>query len=421
MKKLNEASLKTGDIILTTTTSAISKAIRMATQSDISHAMIYVQSHSVIDATAEGVQSRNTQRLLFEDDCSVYVLRQRDDLSDEQCRSICAFVRARIGAQYSTREAMQTALGGGQEWTSKQFCSRLVAQAYASAGIGLVNDPNFCSPAEIKSSSSLIEVQGAIVAVAAYEAARWEGRQGVPQIMRSAINFVLDGARAKDKDIQSFDDLNRHLVQHPEDDEYICELLAASGYLTVWKVNQANNPWQYDLDLMSAFSASEPAVEEYCWSVLSDEAAGPNRYFVNRGGYLLLSRQFGLRTFELMMELYDHLSSLHRTHVEVATKWLQANGLLVPASERVLRPHSPEWFAALEMWNPAQAAMTKLAIETAGSLDVCSICGDDPASDYRLADEYRPPGGVDTLRLCDDCLDIRRNSGEPFVALRKDP
>jgi hypothetical protein len=40
--------------------------------SDISHAMIYVEDRSVIDATAESVQARNTQRLLFEDECAVH-------------------------------------------------------------------------------------------------------------------------------------------------------------------------------------------------------------------------------------------------------------------------------------------------------------------------------------------------------------
>ena len=83
MKKLDEASLKVSDIILTTTTAAVSKAIRLATRSDISHAMVYVQDHSVIDATGEGVQARNTQRLFFEDDCFVYALRLRAGLTEE--------------------------------------------------------------------------------------------------------------------------------------------------------------------------------------------------------------------------------------------------------------------------------------------------------------------------------------------------
>ena len=42
--------------------------------------MIYVQDHSVIDATAEGVQARDTQRLFFEDECAIHVLRPRSDL-----------------------------------------------------------------------------------------------------------------------------------------------------------------------------------------------------------------------------------------------------------------------------------------------------------------------------------------------------
>ena len=51
MKKLNELALQIGDIVLTTTTDLLSKSIRKVTGSDISHALVYVESHSVIDAT----------------------------------------------------------------------------------------------------------------------------------------------------------------------------------------------------------------------------------------------------------------------------------------------------------------------------------------------------------------------------------
>jgi len=98
MKRLDETVLKVGDVVLTTTTAAVSKTTRTATRSDISHAMIYVEDRSVIDATAEGVQARNTQRLFFEDGCAVHVLRLRDGLTAEQARGICAFVRGRGGS-----------------------------------------------------------------------------------------------------------------------------------------------------------------------------------------------------------------------------------------------------------------------------------------------------------------------------------
>ena len=49
-------------------------------------------------------------------------------------------------------------------------------------------------------------------------------------------------------------------------------------------------------------------------------------------------------------------------------------------------PHSQEWFAALQKFNPQQAAMTSKIIELAGRLDVCSICGDEQSIVYTLND-----------------------------------
>ncbi|WP_200874407.1 C40 family peptidase [Ferrovum myxofaciens] len=46
--KLNTAALEPGDIVFTTTSSALSKIIRVTTRSDISHAMVCVQYGSVI-------------------------------------------------------------------------------------------------------------------------------------------------------------------------------------------------------------------------------------------------------------------------------------------------------------------------------------------------------------------------------------
>lgn len=81
-----------------------------------------------------------------------------------------------------------------------------------------------------------------------------------------------------------------------------------------------------------------------------------------------------------------------------------------------LKPHSPEWFAALRRANPIQAEQTKQILSLAGRDDVCSICGDDLAKDYKLASDQMTPNYIATLRLCDDCLKIRRNMyGENFV------
>lgn len=418
LKRLNDAVLDPGDIVLTTTTAAVSKAIRIATRSDISHAMVYVEDRSVIDATGEGVHARNTQRLFFEEECSIHVLRLRARISDKQLTAVRTYMRGHIGTQYSTKEAMQTVLGGARQWSTKQFCSRLVAQSFSSAGIQLVTDPNFCSPAELRDSPLLVSVPAATVLVTAEEAAWWEGNEDIPQRMRDAINAVLDGAREKYSDIQTFDDLHRHLVSHPEHDDDFCRLLETSGYLSIWKIEREKNRWQYDLALMSAAPADQ--IDDYCLRVLENEEDGPNRYIVNRAGYLLFSRQYDLQFFRLMTALYEQLAALHHQRVEVAAKWLEVNGRLVRPAPLHLTPHTHEWFAALEQWDPPKAMMTRKIIEITGRMDVCSICGDDPASDYYLEGEHRPTSGADTLRLCDDCVWIRRASGEPFIPLSED-
>ena len=414
-KRLDDAVLYPGDIVLTTTTAAISKMIRVATRSDISHAMVYVENCSVIDATGEGVHARNTQRIFFEEECAIHVLRLRSGISAAELSAVVTYMRGHIGTQYSAREAVLAGLGGARQWSTRQFCSRLVAQAFASAGIHLVADPNFCSPTDIKASQLLIAVPNATKPVTALDVLAWQETDDVPQRMRLAINAVLNGAREKDPRIQTFDDLHRHLVDNPEHDAHFCRLLESSGYLSVWQIERNMNPWQYDLALMNAVPDAD--VEGYCWKTLNNENAGSHRFIINRGAYTLLSRVNGLEFFRVMADLYEMLAVLHRQRVEVAAKWLETRGRIELTPSPALVPHTDEWFAALSQWNPAQAMMTRMVLRTAGRPDVCSVCGDDPARDYRLDEEYRPPSGVDTLRLCDDCLRIRRAGDEPFVPI----
>lgn len=414
MKRINDAVLRPGDIVLTTSTAKVSKGIRLATGGDISHAMVCVEGYSVIDATAEGVQARNTQRLVYDDVHPIHVLRLRGGLSKQELDAVLMFMRGHIGTQYSKTEAMKTALKGPRKPTKKQFCSRLVAQAFSHAGIELVSDANFCSPRELKDSSFLVPVPESTIPVTAEEMALRDERLDSTQIMRDAINAVLNGARKLNPAIQTFDDLDHHLIEHPEDDEAMSRVLTESGYLVLWKIEQTKNPWLYDLDLMSDGPTDQ--ISAYCRSVVADEDT-PNRYIINRAGYRLYAHHHELLYFKLKAELYDILAALHHQRVKVAKAWLHTNGYAVPAEGPLLVPHSPEWFAALEQWDPPQAMMTRYIVETEGSVAVCSVCGDEPAADYALVEDERPLGGPGTLRLCGDCLRIRRAGGERYLPL----
>ena len=67
-------------------------------------------------------------------------------------------------------------------------------------------------------------------------------------------------------------------------------------------------------------------------------------------------------------------------------------------------PHTPEWFRAMQAFDPVKAEIAKDVIATAGRMDICSICGDSPADDYQIIDRYMPSNAVATIRMCDDCL-----------------
>ena len=81
-----------------------------------------------------------------------------------------------------------------------------------------------------------------------------------------------------------------------------------------------------------------------------------------------------------------------------------------------LIPHSKEWFAAFAGMDPQQAAATKKIVKAAGAENVCSLCGDRPASDYEVADKWFDPDTPVTYRLCEDCLStLATNEGERLV------
>lgn len=75
-----------------------------------------------------------------------------------------------------------------------------------------------------------------------------------------------------------------------------------------------------------------------------------------------------------------------------------------------LKPHTAEWFKVLDTVNPLQAAHTKHILSLADSDAVCSICGDESNRDYKLVSEQAAHSPVLTMRLCNDCLDIRRTT-----------
>lgn len=415
LRRLDPAKLRPGDIVLTSDHSRVSLAIQTFTRSDISHAMIYVESHSIIDANSEGVHARNTQRLHFPVDCALYVLTPKVPLTPAEVEAICTFARSTVGSQYATLEAIQAVSPIRARAGRRQFCSRLVAQAYAFAGRPLASRPDFVSPGDLLRSRALRRVAEATIELSSEEAEAWAEHPDLTQLMRNTTNTVLGGARRLEPRIQTFDDLDAFLVGHPERDVDVLALYEASGYLDVWKADLAQNGWRYDLELMADAAARRPVeIEAYCRDTVVNQAGTCDRYARNLMGYETYLARHGLKTFARLRDLYATLAGLDSLRTSVARAWLARCDGEGAGQFGKAPPHSEAWFQALEHRNPRQASLAREVVRRAGRPDVCTICGDDSAADLRLVEQGVPEPERLTLKLCNDCRTIRTAAGETF-------
>lgn len=416
LMRLRTELLQPGDIVLTTTREPISRLIKKVTDADISHAMVCVAGSSVIDSTSEGVQARNILRFLFHKDCAVHVLRPKVPLLTEQVSTIVDYARSKIGTRYTMVGAAQSVLGFGKV-RRRQFCSRLVAQAYRAAGVPLTEDADYSHPAELLRSELLLEVPDVACEASDGYVRAAEDTDDLSQRMRTVINDFLNAVRLLDSSVEDFNHVHDYLLKNPRQDDAVCAALAASGYLDVWKEELEGSPW-YSIENLRNYPREQADV--YAAQLLADEDLGPNRFIVNRGGYVALSTHAPLSFFAVMKDLYERLAALHAVRVEVASTYLVERGLLEPKVKLPPRPHTSEWFDALRRWDPSQAAMTEMTLKAVGTTEACTVCGDDPASDYRQPDDGAT-GGPGSWRLCDDCLKIRRSlHGEMLMPWPRD-
>lgn len=239
------SELEKGDILLTSENSATSKVVRKSTGSDFSHAILYVGSGSYIHSDANGVHSGNLQRLLFDAAQSVTVLRVKCD--QETVKQACIFARSKIGTTYSVKSAVNAKLKASKkENENRQFCSRLVAQAYEYAGVKLVDAASFCTPQEILESQSIQEVPRK-ARKATIEEISFANSENPIEKQSYITNEILSKVReiAK-KDIQTLEQITQYIIENPVHDQKISKIYRDSGYLTMWEYETTKNAWRYD-------------------------------------------------------------------------------------------------------------------------------------------------------------------------------
>lgn len=329
MKRIDFSKLRKGDILLTTSVEKKSGVIRAFTRSDISHAMLYVANGSVMDSTGDGVHARNLQRQIYDDDCAIYAYRAKAAIDPETMDRIVAYVRSETGAPYATFEAMRSPLKWERKGGAAQFCSRLVARAYASAGFPLTDNPDFTTPADLQRSSRLESIPDVVVHVTAQEKAEREAGDSVKG-MREVTNDLLDRVRAISPAIRVLNDIHLFLLANPSFDAAIAEAYRASGFLDYWQVEMQRHPYRYDPVVMVQFyqaTSQKAELLEYCRSTVEEDVANDFAHWrVNLETYASLLSMKSLETFQLNHDLYLTLCFNHERRVKTAQILLKVYG-----------------------------------------------------------------------------------------------
>lgn len=321
---LDDSKLEIGDVILTTTSQKLSKIIKTFTHSDYSHAMIYVGGCSCIDSTGNGVQAHNTQRMLFSASEFCKVLRFKESLTNKQLDEIIYFVRSKIGTDYSVPEAIKAGMktNSNNKEPNKQFCSRLVAQAYKSGGIELVNNCDYSSPEDLNSSDKLYEIIN-VLKLATEAEIKFATEENTPlKIQEQVHNFIFQKTRKITRlDIQTFEQLNSMLIKFPVFDEPILEVLKESEYLKLWEIDLKSNPWNYDYECFKRCIPNENERKKIGEKRAISEENILTRFKTTLSTLLDAYRHQPLKSIAIQIVLYKQLIELSKQRMDV---WINA-------------------------------------------------------------------------------------------------
>lgn len=164
---ISDSALAVADIIVSTTSARVSGAIRLATSSAVSHAMVYVGSGRIIEAIGEGVTERSLGDALG--GATLGVAYRRSGLTFGQSAAIVQYVRQQVGHKYDTSGAAGAGLranpvlcivsgiaacvaahAGKLQRQDRFYCSELVLEAYRIAGVPIVAHlPGVSTPQDI--------------------------------------------------------------------------------------------------------------------------------------------------------------------------------------------------------------------------------------------------------------------------------
>jgi len=311
--------LEEGDIILTSVGELPSVGVRTATKSDYSHAMLYVGVGSYIHSDLTGVHADNLQRLLFDSPSRAAVLRLRRSDRDSVARDAIVYARRMVGTQYSRREAAGTIVQKLRSGTvNRQFCSRLVAQAFTEAGVQLVADENYCTPQDIYASDALFEVADCVREASLEESNFAKDTNPLMEQRRITNAFLQDVRTISGRDVQQHEQVAQCVLDYPQHDNAITQALQRSGYLEIWRFDVEKNPWRYDAEIFLNQAADAQDLVAIARSEIQSATEMILRFEFMLNQYDEINGKFPRRYFQVERGLYALLVDLHSKRREAA-------------------------------------------------------------------------------------------------------
>jgi len=204
--------IEVGDIFLTRSNSRVSQLVRQLTKSEFSHAVLYVGVSSCIESDGPGVQSQNLQRLIFESPSDIKILRIKNEKN--RISDAIVFARQKIGTEYSLEEAKLALLEKQKKANepNRQFCTRFVAQAYQSAGVNIVENPDYCTPEDLINSEFLVEIKEALRKATEAEIKFAKSESPLKKQQKIHNEIFKEARKISNTDIQTFEQLSKYVL-----------------------------------------------------------------------------------------------------------------------------------------------------------------------------------------------------------------
>jgi len=308
--------LEAGDIFLTAQKGIVSKGVKVFTKSDYSHAMLYVGDGSYIHSNGKGVHSGSTQRLTFNKPEYIRVLRVTSAFN---AKSVCDYARREIGKEYSVKEALKTKNKLSQKKPeNRQFCSRLVAEAFKYSGFDLVNNSHYCSPQEIDNSVHTIEVKDCIKLMTGVDIEHEKSDSPIDR-QTAVTNEILKAARNITKsDIQTLEGLTEFIISNNEFDNDISGIIENSGFLTFSDDDKNKNPWRYNSDIFVNLSAPKIEIRKHAKFEVESSKSRIERFGNMLTQYESLHSRYKLRFTSIHVDLYKKLLAMSLLNLKTA-------------------------------------------------------------------------------------------------------